>query len=330
MFIAMVAYGQANKFIPRHLINGYHTLDNVNLSDSLKIERIADVVTPEYLVLNLVNPEATLEQLRPCLMKMILRMYIGIYDYYHTAYRFPLGFLLDIETPLIMDGKLYLNLQFPILFGELVLIGLAKGEVSFQFCSEDHLRMDHFSEMFSSFAIVEKLTFLDTDERRELHTGYFSHVIQNLAYIHFIPSKTELSDLYRMNLKYFHHPTKGFFFQCENVDLIKEIRLMLNGENNGFTYNRFLIKTKCIRFNNRIMYLPFHFDKSWSDRSTSAYEGCLNFSQFDKVNMIVKLDEPIAYLRIYALAFDMFRQQSQQGAPIWGGNGSFSTEVIEE
>jgi hypothetical protein len=339
MLISLVAYNDINKRIPRHCVHEYKRWEEKKLTEPIDLERIADKVTPEYVVFTLVNPEATVDELRPTLSKLNLKMFFGKSDIYRQSVYFTFGLLADLEEPHIVDGKLYLNLQFASLFGELMLIGLAKHVISFElwagYKEPDYnykcgrVPLESFEEHFSSYGIMGKLTFLDTPERKELYNKNFEHVIQIPHYTHALPPKLkETTDRFFVRLNW-NNPTKGFFFQCENVDLICKVDLSLNGPH-GFSYDRFLIRSKCKRINRRLLYLPFNFEKTWSDINASSYEGSVNLSRIDKVFVTITLDKPIECIRIYGLAMNVYRQLEQMGDVVYGHDSLCETEFSEE
>lgn len=113
---SLVAGQNDNQFIGINVAYDYMTWKSESLTHPVTITKCADVVVPEYVELTLVNPSDNLTDLRSCLYQMILQMEIGDM----VISNFPLGLLMDLETPHIMDGKIYFNLQFSSFFQTLI------------------------------------------------------------------------------------------------------------------------------------------------------------------------------------------------------------------
>lgn len=313
--MSLIAWGVQNAYIPRNIAYEYESWESESLSQSLLIPRRADIITPEYVQLNLVNPHASVEELKPSLSKLVLQMQIGA----NPMNNWPLGLLMDLETPDIIDGKLHLNLHFPSLFGELAQIGLGLHEVRFRFITEENLPLNNFTQQFSTFGIVGKLTYLDTEDRRQLSQSNLEHTIQQVSYLDVVPARTDLtqvSDTYKFLIP-FDGPSKGFFIQCANASSIDKINLQLNGIDR-YNYNKFLIKTKCKLISNTLLYVPFNIEKSWSDITAQSFIGSTNLSRIDSTIITIKLDTPIANLRLYGLGLNIYRQSGGVGAIAFG------------
>jgi hypothetical protein len=298
--VQLVAIGAQNQAMNlRNLAHEYYTYESQGLQ-SLIISRQADIVNLEYLELTFCNPERNnLDDVK----KIMLRMTVGG----QIIQQFPLSLFVNLNEPIICDGKMYINLCFDMLFGNLKMIALQYHEVRVEF-------INNFVNCISRYGLVSKLTYLDTDERRNLALNPSDDFIQQVSFINVITDLNDInqtSNVYDIRLP-FSNISKGLFIECDNVDNLNNIKLTLNGSDR-FNLNRFLIRTKCKKINQNLLYFPFNYDKEYSNRTISSYEGAPNFSRIDTVKLKLDLDTPINNVKIYSLNANIFRQLSGLG-----------------
>jgi hypothetical protein len=297
----LVAIGAQNEALRlRNVAYEYHTYQ-VNGVQSLSITRFADIVNLEYLELTFSNSEiSNVEDVK----HLVLNMFIGG----QLIQQFPLSLLINLNEPIMCDGKMYINLCFDMLFGGIKLIGLQYRDVRVEFKNDNAL------SCISSYGIVSKLTYLDIEERRNLAESRFEEVIQQLS---FIDIMTDLNDVTQMSNVYdiclpFTNISKGFFIECNNVDNLNNINLKFNSQER-FNLNRFLVRTKCKKINQNLLYFPFNYDKDYSDRTAESYEGSPNLSRIDSIKLKLDFDIPINNVKIYSLNSNIYRQMSGMG-----------------
>ena len=294
----LVATGTQNEALRlRNVAYEYNTYQ-ANGVQSLSITRFADIVNLEYLELTFSNSERNnLEDVK----HLVLNMFIGG----QLIQQFPLSLLINLNEPIMCDGKMYINLSFDMLFGGIKLIGLQYREVRVEFKNDNALGC------ISSYGIVSKLTYLDIEERRNLAQNSSDEIIQQLSFIHVM---TDLNDVTQRSNVYdvclpFTNISKGFFIECNNVDNLNNINLKFNIQDR-FNLNRFLVRTKCKKINENLLYFPFNYDKEYSDRSAGSYEGAANLSRLDTVKLKLDFDNPINNVKIYCLNSNIYRQQN--------------------
>ena len=298
----LVAVGNQNRTMGiRNVAHEYDTYESQGLSPVL-IERRADIVVPEYLELHFSNPNIfNLQDIK----KLTLNMEIGG----QKIQQFPLSLLVNLNEPILCDGKLYINLCFDMLFGELKLICLQYHEVRFLFSRDNDL------SCISRYGIVSKLTYLDTQERHNLAQNSCEDVIQQIS---FIDVKTDINDPSQMSNTYelrhlpFSNISKGFFIECENVDNLNNILIRLNGSDR-FNLTSFLIRTKCKKINQNLLYFPFNYGKEFTERTAQSFEGSPNFARMYSIYLRLTFDIAINNLKIYSLQSDIYRQMSGMG-----------------
>ena len=262
----LIAIGSQNEALQiRNVAHEYHTYESEGLQP-ITINRLADIATLEYLELRFTDTNRTsIENNLTNIKQLVVDMEIGG----QRIQQFPLSLLINLNEPIICDGKMYINLCFDMLFGNLKLIGLQYHEVKIK------IRNINTVNCISNYGIVSKLTYLDTVERRDIAQNPREELIQQIS---FVEIKTNLNDInqasniYDMDYLPFSNISKGFFIECNNVDNLNNIHLKFNDQER-FNLNRFLIRTKCKKINQNILYFPFNYDKDYSDRTASSYEG---------------------------------------------------------
>jgi len=282
----------------RNISHDYNTYVSETNCNPMRLSRDADVIVPEFLELTFNNPEINnLDDVK----KLILVMSIGG----SIIQQFPLNLLMGLNEPIICDGKMYINLCFNMLFGDIKAIGLSYHDVIFQFANNDAINC------ILRYGIVAKLSFIDTDERRQVARNTHEEFIQQISVFEHADGLNDTSNRYNLTLPFIHF-SKGFFIDCTNVDNLNNIKLTFNSQER-FNLNRFLIRTKCKKINQNILYLPFNYDKDYSDRSSSSYEGTPDLSRIDNVRLILSFDNPVGNIKIYNLYSNVYRQMGGMG-----------------
>lgn len=257
-----------------------------------------DIIIPEYLELNFFDSNNIdsnniyLDNIK----KMILKMMINS----STILELPLALLLNLNKPIYCDNKLYINLCFDFLFGEIKIQGLKSSKVIFEL-------VGNLENVFY-YGITSKLKFLDTDERKAVRDLPHKTVVQQITIYEEI--KDNPTNFFVLNKLPFGK-LKGLFIECENVDHINKISIdfayvVVN-------YDIFLLKTKCKKLNNNMIYLPFNDDKSYTERTIESFEGYFNFSRLDFNKISIYLDSNVNYIKMYGLEINFFMQNEGIG-----------------
>lgn len=298
----LVAVGAGDiRQINRNIAHDYKIYQS-NTSNYISLSRDSDIIVPEYLELTFSNSERNnLDDVK----KLVLNMSIGG----TIIEQFPLSLLINLNEPIVCDEKMYINLCFDMLFGNIKLIGLQYHDVMFQFTNNDVI------SCISRWGLVCKLTFLDTEERRQTAQNSHEEFIQQISFINVmadINDASQTSNVYELKNLPFVHFTKGIFIECNDVDNLNNIFLQFN-EVERFNLNRFLVRTKCKKINQNVLYFPFNYDKEYSDRSNNSYEGAPNFSRLDNITLRLNFDNPINNVKIYNLHKNMYMQRTGMG-----------------
>lgn len=311
--IQLVAQGLQNSRynIPRNLAIEYFTEDFVN--DSFVVPRGCDTKLPEYLEIEL-NSNIDRNNFKNICHKVCFEMEIGG----QKILSIPLRFMMQLKNCEICDNKIYITIPFEMFCSEIRLICLQYHEVRF--------KLTNIENNFTSCKLISKGIYYDTDIRRNMAQNEHKEIIQQLASTEINCSNPRNEFKYRIPFDSIH---KGFYIECENVDEINEIRLTLN-DSDRFIYNRFLVRTKCIKISQHLLYLPLNFDKSYQDRSRTGFEGSINLSRIDSSVLYIKLDNLQSKICIYGLGSNMLRYMSGMGGLSSGSSCSHDYEEYNE
>lgn len=314
----LVAYGEQNTHIGQgtNKAYAYHTYKSNNITEKIIISRNADIVLPEYLELTLTNPDLSIGEIKRLIFDLNLKFYVGTLE----ITNFPLNLFANLNEPMVVDSKLYINLCFNMLFEDIKLLGLNYNEVSFKLNAIQGPSLLDLTEYFSDWGIVSKVTFLDTGERRQLASLQELRIpIQEINYFDMAVNRNNPS--LTSDTFYFRIPSyglsKGFFIEADNINHISNIKIIVENDRLRFDLNKFLILTKCKKISDTILYFPFNDVKLFSDRTPQSYEAGMNLSRFNHVHMEIKFDIPKTKLKIYEVIFNVYKQQSGIGGLIF-------------
>jgi hypothetical protein len=299
----LVAYGEQNHAMNlRTIANDYHTYSITNSSELL-IRRLGDIVNIEFLELSFVNPDRdNLNDIK----KLMLTMTIGG----QKIQQLPLSLFINLNEPIISEGKMYINLCFDMLFGNLRLISICHHDVKFALSE---------NEIISEYGITTTITYLNMDERRSMALNSHEELIQQISFLDIkadLNDETQTSDTFHLIHLPFSLISKGFFIECDNVDNLNNILLRLNG-NDRFNLNRFLIMRKCKKINQSLLYLPFNYEKTYSERTLQSFEGSANLSRLSDISLNLKFNTAINNIKIYCLQSNIYREMGGMGGIVY-------------
>jgi hypothetical protein len=302
--MTLVAYGLMNSRANiRHVAYGYQTFYNIpttNTVDSstITLGRYCDIVMPECLEF-IMNANYSREEFLTELKKTTLTLKIAS----EPEIQFPLNLLINLSEPTYCDNKIYVKTHFETFFGNIPHLAIQYNLV--QISLSNFINLSQFIERFG---LMCKLTFLDTEERHNMAQNDFKRVFQELSWIEFNMRNIIIdNNIYNFHTN-FESVSKGFFIECNNINNLSEIQLLVQDSTVRFCLNKFLIQTKCVKINENMLYFPFNADKSYTDTSTESYEGGINFSRIDNPRLILKFTEPINNIKIYNVGSKIFEK----------------------
>lgn len=312
--IQLIAIGAQNSSmnIPRNLSTEYFTECFEN--NILRMERRCDTKCPEYLEIEL-NPNIDRNNFKNICHKVCFEMEIGG----QRILNIPLRFMMYLKDYEICDNKFYVSIPFQMFCDDIKLICLQFHEVRFKLTNTEN--------NFTSCKLISKGIYYDTPIRQEMNQNNHQDIIQQLASTELTCTNEGRNEFkYRMPFDTIH---KGFFIECENVDEINEIKLQLNGNDRTY-YNRFLVRTKCVKINQQLLYFPLNYDKSYTDRTREGFEGSLNLSRIDSSIFNIKLDNLQSKICIYGLGSNMLRYSSGMGGLAYSFSSRHDYEEYNE
>ncbi len=288
----------------------FYNIPNTNEVDSstITLERYCDIAMPEYLEF-IMNANYSREEFITELKKTTLTLKITS----EPEIQFPLSLLINLSEPTYCDNKIYVKMHFETFFGNIPHIAIQYNIINFSLSNFINL-----SQFIERFGLICKLTFLDIEERRNMAQNDFLRVFQELSWIEFnMRNIITINNIHNFhttnnNIYTFHTNfeslSKGFFIECNNINNLFEIQLLVHISTVRFCLNKFLIQTKCVKINENMLYFPFNADKSYTDTSTESYEGGINFSRIDEPRLMLKFTEPITNIKIYNLGSKIFEK----------------------
>jgi hypothetical protein len=291
--LQIIAIDSANQDfrLANNLATEYFTEEFIN--NSLIIQRNCDARCPEFLEIDL-SPNINDEDLNSVFHKVCFELQIGG----QTILSIPLRFMMKLNQCQICDNKYYIKIPFEMFFDDIKLISLQYHEV--------RVNLTNIDNNFGTFKLISKGVFYDTPVRRSMALNSHESIIQQLSSIE-IESRNERNEfgIYTN----FEGINKGFFIESENVDEINELKIRFNSQER-VNYNRFLVRTKCIKINQSLLYFPFNFDKSYRDRTHESFEGSPNLSRLDICLLNIKFDNQQSKICIYGLNANILKIQS--------------------
>lgn len=291
--IQLIATGAQNLGynIPRNLVVSYFTEEFQQ--NSFIMARECDIKIPEYLEIEL-SPNVNIENFKTICHKICLEIEMGG----QKILTIPLRFMIHLKKYEICDNKIYITIPFNLFCNEIKLLFLHYHEIRF--------KLTNIENNFVSSKLISRGIFYDTEIRRDLVSRGHEEIIQQLTSVEITCPNPRNEFKYNIPYDGIH---KGFYIECENVDQINEISLTLN-RHNRFTYNRFLVRSKCVKINENLLYLPLNFDKSQQDRTPEGFEGSLNLTRIDTTILNIKLDNLHSKICIYGLGSNLLRYLS--------------------
>lgn len=280
----------------RNVAYDYKIFYNSN-APNIILDRLCDIIIPEHIEF-IMNTNYSLEEFLRELKKTTLTLKIAS----QPEIQFPLNLLINLSEPIYCDNKIYIKTHFETFFGNIPHVAIQDTIIEFSLSNFTNL-----SQFIEKFGLICNLTFLDTDERRRLAVNDYTKIFQELSWIEY-----DMRNIITNNNIYSFHTnfesiSKGFFIECNNINNLSEIQLIVNLQER-FYLNKFLIQTKCVKINENMLYFPFNFDKSYKDTSTESYEGGFNFSRLDNPRLILKFTEPINNIKIYNVGSKIFEK----------------------
>ena len=280
-------------YYPKNIAINYQTYSFVN--DNLIISRNVDRASPEFIVFELYDFYITLDALYRYSKEIYVSLEIGG----QQMIEFPLHLLWNLRTPEIMEYKLYIHFPFEQFFGDIFLHSLHYHEVSFKLKN-----LHHLVNYVSNCSLICKTYIYGI--RDNLYGPSGNNIIQQISSLNVSVSEGQ-SDEFVVNTSIFRGIIKGFFIQGQEITELRKFQLYINGHLRT-NYDKFLIRNKCIKINDNLLYFPFNSDFTFSDRQYNSYDGAINFSNLNSSVMRLQFDAFRSDVKIYSLNMNYYQQ----------------------
>jgi len=271
------------------------------VNSTLSIPQNSDKILPEYLILDLFNSNTSLDDIYNYGRNISLVFNIGV-----QIIELPLSLLWNLNTPEIIDNKLYLHIPFETFFGKIKLFRLNNNTVTF------HIKnMFHLANYGVNIGLLYK-SYMYGNRDSLFDISY--NIIQQISSIELNVSLNELNNESRefvLNTEQFEGFIKGFFIESRNIDELQELQFFINGYVKT-NYDRFLIRNKCIKISENMLYYPFNSDISYQERIYNSFDGSISLDQITQSKLRLKFTNPRNKVKIYGLNMNDFRQQHGQ------------------
>ncbi len=284
--------------IPHNLTINYSTYNFDNYG-KLTMDMLYDAIVPEYLEFEL-PANVSIENFKEMIYNVCLEMEIGR----QRILSIPLRFMMHLKNFEICDNKIYVNIPFELFCNEIKLVSLRYHNVDFILKN-----IQNQNQYIQFCKLIVKGILYNYTIRNNFIENSREEIIQQISSIELTSQEPVDQFTYSLPFDCVH---KGFYIESENVNNINEITLKFN-DINRLTYNRFLIRTKCVKINENLLYLPMTYNKSPFDRTPEGFEGSENLSRLDNIKITIKLDTSTSKICIYGLSLNILRTYHGMG-----------------
>ena len=308
-------YGSRN--MSTNVAVGCHTYNFENYK--LTLSRNVDKIMPEYLILNLYDNNITLDIIYNYIQNTYINFKIG----YQTLLNIPLSILWNLKEPELCDNKLYLHIPFDMFFGGIYIVGLQFREVTFDIVNHANL-----SNYVNGYSLLCK-TYLGDVQYRRNNVDTSNCCIQQISSLEVkvsLNNPENVSNEFRIKTNLFPGFSKGFLIESNNINELSDIKFYINGETR-INYNRFMIRNKCERINNNMIFFPFNPDISYNERTFNSFVGSINLSEITQSLLKLTFDTPRNKVKIYSINMSDYTQRRSE---ILTSQNVINTHLVED
>jgi hypothetical protein len=294
----------------------FHTYNFDNFE--LRFSRNVDKIMPEYLILNLHDNNTTLETIFNYGRNIYINFQIGN----QTILNIPLSILWNLKEPEICGDKLYLEIPFELFFGNIHIVGLPFREVKINIVNPMHL-----INYVRDYSLICK-TYIGDSQYRRNNIDTSNCCIQQISSLEVkvsLNNPETVSNEFKIKTCLFPGFSKGFFIESNNINDLNDMQFYINGETR-INYNRFMIRNKCQRINNNMIFFPFNPDISYNERSFNSFVGSVNLSETQS-SLKLNFDTPRAIVKIYSINMNDYTQRNSE---IISSQNIISAHLVED
>jgi len=295
----------------------FHTYHFENYK--LTLSRNVDKIIPEYLILNLHDSNTALDIIYNYGRNIYINFQIGN----QTLLNIPLSILWNLKEPEICDNKLYLQIPFEMFFGNIHIVGLQFRSVTFSLVNHTNL-----SNYVSNYSLLCK-TYTGDSQYRRNNADTSCSCIQQISSVELhvsLENHEDTSYEFKIETNSFQGFSKGFFIETNNINELNNMRFFIN-DLIRIDYNRFMIRNKCQRINDNMLFLPFNADIVFNERSFNSFVGSINLSEVIQSTLKLIFDTPRNKVKVYSMNMNDYLQRRSE---IITSQNIITTHLIED
>jgi hypothetical protein len=262
------------------------------------IPRYLHTCNPEYLVFNLFNTELNLDTIK----NLSSTMYLSLKYSNREIINIPISLLWSLNSPEIMNNKLYLFIPLNMFFGDISLLGLNTH------CNITvHIHNISLQNYVSSYSLLCKIKMY-ADNISSHYRDMSDNYIQT---VDCITTNNDFQLQYQIN-NINENPgiIKGFFIESVNIyNQLSQLQIYIDSNLNR-SYDQFLLKTKTTRINDNLIYFPFNPENTYNERNYNSCIGCLSLTNNDSCHLNLMFNVPTNCVKIYILKVDLMRRSN--------------------
>jgi hypothetical protein len=221
--------------------------------------------------------------------------------------------LWNLNQPEIINNKLYLQVPFDMFFGNINLCGLRNYEIKFSIdyscihlAGNNSMNIYHAQPM--NFDLLCRTYSIDQRNLR-FHVDVSNNSIQKISSIQINALNNVNSDEFRIRTNRFGGFVKGFFIESTHIfEYLQEIKFYTN-QFIRFHYDPYLIRQKCVKISNDMIYFPFNSEELYENNTHNSYRGSINFNGIERHFLNLKFLHRRQKVRVYALSKNNYNQR---------------------
>jgi hypothetical protein len=302
---------EMNSFISENIAIGYKTYDfNPNNELIINNPPIFDKIKPECVILSVNNDyHSNLIFFKTYINPLLLNFTIDN----RNILKIPLALLWNLNDPEIINNKLHLKIPFDMFFGNINLCGLQNYEIKFtidysciNLAGNNSMNIYHAQQM--NFALLCRTYSIDQRNLR-FHVDISNNSIQQISSIQINDLDNVNNDEFRVRTNRFRGFIKGFFIESTNIfEYLQEIKFYTN-QFIRFHYDLYLIREKCVKISDDMIYFPFNSEELYENNTNSSYRGSINFDGIEGHFLNLKFLHRRQKVRVYALSKNNYNQR---------------------
>jgi hypothetical protein len=208
-------------------------------------------------------------------------------------------------------------------FGNIHIVGLQFREVTFTLVNHTNL-----TNYVSGYSLLCK-TYTGDSQYRRNNMDISNCCIQQISSVEIhvsLENHEDTSDEFKIETNSFQGFSKGFFIETNNINELNNMRFFIN-DLIRIDYNRFMIRNKCQRINDNMLFLPFNADIVFNERSFNSFVGSINLSEVIQSTLKLIFDTPRNKVKVYSMNMNDYVQRRSE---ITSSQNTINTHLVED